>query len=75
MSFAAQAWHPRRRNPTLNSNYNILRKDRRDGYGGSIILIKNTTKHERIEVDTPCDIVFVKVECANNESLTIGSAY
>ncbi|XP_060583415.1 uncharacterized protein LOC132739673 [Ruditapes philippinarum] len=58
-----------------NSNFNIHRKDRRDGYGGSIILIKNTIKHERIEVDSICDIVFVKIECANNESLIIGSAY
>jgi len=38
-------------------------------------LIKDTIKHERIEVDTPCDIDFVKVECANDESLIIKSAY
>ena len=58
-----------------NSNYNIHRKDRHDGYGGSIILIKDNIQHERIDIDTPCDIVFVKIECANKESLVVGSVY
>ena len=58
-----------------NSNYNIHRKDRHDGYGGSIILIKDNIQHERIEINTPCDIVFVKIDCANKESLIVGSVY
>jgi hypothetical protein len=37
-------------------------------------VIKNTIKNERIEVDTICDIVFVKL-VLNNGSLIIGSAY
>ena len=46
--------------PPPNSSYNIHRKDRHDGYGGSIILIKGNIQHERIDIDTPCGIVFVK---------------
>jgi len=70
-------------NPSINdaeilpphSDYSVHRKDRHDGYGGSLILVRNNIQCEKIEIDTPCDILFIKVECMNKETLIIGSAY
>jgi hypothetical protein len=53
----------------------VYRKDRSDGYGGSLILIKDNINSEPVDIETPCDIVFAKIDCINNEPLIIGSAY
>ena len=58
-----------------NSSYNIYRKDRPDGYGGSLLLIKNDIISEPVDVQTSCDIIFRKVQCSDSQTLIIGSAY
>ena len=58
-----------------NSDYNVYRKDRPDGYGGSLLLIKNSIISESVDVSTGCDIVFRKIECSNSQTLIVGSAY
>ena len=58
-----------------NSEYNIYRKDRPDGYGGSLLLIKNNIVSEPLDISTGCDIVFRKIECSNSKTLIVGSAY
>lgn len=60
---------------TPNSNYTIHRKDRPDGYGRSLTLINENIIINPVEVNTPCDILFQKIECINKETLIIGSAY
>ena len=60
---------------SANSEYNIYRKDRPDGYGGSLLLIKNNIVSEPVDISTGCDIVFWKIECSNSQTLIVGSAY
>ena len=50
-------------------------KDRPDGYGGSLLLIKNNIVSEPVDISTECDIVFRKIECSNSQTLIVGSAY
>ena len=58
-----------------NSDYNVYCKDRPDGYGGSLLLIKNSIISELVDISTGCDIVFRKIECSNSQTLIVGSAY
>ena len=58
-----------------NSPYNVYRKDRPDGYGGSLLLIKSDIISEPVDVQTSCDIIFRKVQCSDSQTLIIGSAY
>ena len=41
-----------------NSPYNIYRKDRSDGYGGSLLLIKSDIINEPVDIQTSCDLIF-----------------
>ena len=58
-----------------NSPYNIYRKDRPGGYGGSLLLIKNDIISEPVDIHTGCNIIFRKVQCSDSQTLIIGSAY
>ena len=58
-----------------NSPYNIYRKNRPDGYGGSLLLIKSDIISEPVDIQTRCDIIFRKVQCSDSQTLIIGSAY
>ena len=64
----------RQRRPS-NSPYNIYRKDRPDGYGGSLLLIKSYIISEPVDIQTSCDIIFRKIHCSDSQTLIIGSAY
>ena len=48
-----------------NSPYNIYRKDRPDGYGGSLLLIKSDIISEPVDIQTSCDIIFRKIHCSD----------
>ena len=41
-----------------NSPYNAYRKDRADGYGGSLLRIRNDIISEPVDITTNCDIIF-----------------
>ena len=58
-----------------NSPYNVYKKERADGYGGSLRLIKSGIISEPVDITTNCDIIFRKTECSNSHTLIIGSAY
>ena len=58
-----------------NSPYNIYRKDRSDGYGGSLLLIKSDIISEPVDIQTSCDLIFRKIHCSDSQTLVIGSAY
>ena len=58
-----------------NSPYNIYRKDRPDGYGGSLLLIKSDIISEPVDIQTSCDIIFRKIHFSDSQTLIIRSAY
>ena len=54
---------------------NIYRKDKPDGYGRSLLLIKSDIISEPVDIQTNCDIIFRKIKCSDLQTLIIGSAY
>ena len=48
--------------------YEIFRKDRKDGYGGVLIAIKRNLVYEVIPIDKTCELVAVKITCKHNSS-------
>ena len=46
--------------------YEIFRKDRKDGYGGILIAIKRNLVYEVIPTDKTCELVAVKITCKHN---------
>ena len=58
-----------------NSPYIIYRKDRPDGYGGSLLLIKSDVISKPVDIQSSCDVIFRKIQCSDSQTLIIGSAY
>ena len=61
------------------SDYEIFRKDRKDGFGGVMLAIKSNTNSNPIDIttvtDCDCEIIVRKIECDSNKSLIVISAY
>jgi exonuclease III len=61
------------------SDYEIFRKDRKDGFGGVMLVIKSTINSNSIDIttvtDCDCEIIPKKIECDSNKSLIVISAY
>ena len=68
-------------NPSINSceyfppNYEVIRKDRKDGYGGVLLAVKKDFVIDQMEVTTVVEAVFVKLQLGKNLPLIIGSLY
>ena len=67
-------------NTILNSeifpnSYNIYRKDRNRHGGGVFILIRDTFSTSEITLESPLEIVWIKVHIKNYDDLIIGSFY
>ncbi|KAK3102607.1 hypothetical protein FSP39_012613 [Pinctada imbricata] len=58
-------------------NYEIIRKDRSDGYGGVLLAIKNdlTTDSIHLPPEYDCELVLAKIATGNNQPLIVGAAY
>jgi exonuclease III len=61
------------------SDYEIFRKDRKDGFGGVMLAIKSNINSNPIDIatvtDCDCEIIARKIECDSNNSLIVISAY
>jgi hypothetical protein len=61
------------------SDYEIFRKDRKDGFGGVMLAIKSNINSNPIDIttvtDCDCEIIARKIECDSNKSLIVISAY
>ena len=70
-------------NPNIHSheifppNYEILRKDRSDGYGGVLLAIKKDFIVDTITYppEFDCEAVFAKLSVGKSQSLIVGAAY
>ena len=63
-----------------DSEYNIYRKDRADGYGGVLIALKSDITSDPVEVPKPttsttCEILFRRIHASNNKYAIVASAY
>ena len=56
-------------------NYDIVRQDRRDGYGGVLLGIKNDLIYEKLETRDDVEAVFAKITLDKNKTLIVGSVY
>ena len=56
-------------------NYEVIRKDRNDGYGGVLLAIKKDFVIDAMDIDTTSKVVFAKLQLGKNLTLIIGSAY
>ena len=56
-------------------NYEVIRKDRKDGYGGVLLAIKKDFILDSVEIKTTSEAVFAKLHLGKHSSLIIGSAY
>ena len=56
-------------------NYDVVRKDREDGYGGVLIAIKQNFIFEAITVKQNVECQFLKIQLSNCKSLLIGCIY
>ena len=72
-------------NPNIHSheipppppNYEVLRKDRKDGYGGVLLAVKKDFIIDNITYppEYDCEAVFAKLSFGQSKSLIIGAAY
>jgi hypothetical protein len=59
-----------------SDKYTIVRKDRKDSYGGVLIAYKNDLIGvHRLDLDTNCEIVWIQIKLVGCKSLTIGAFY
>ena len=56
-------------------NYEVFRKDRRDGYGGVLLAVKRDYITDQLETNTSSESVFTKLTIGKNQALIIGSLY
>ena len=52
-----------------------MRQDRRDGYGGVLLGIKNDLIYEKLETKDDVETVFAKISLDKNKTLIVGSVY
>ena len=57
------------------SNYEVLRKDRKDGHGGVLLAIKKDLIIDTVDINTSTEAVFAKLQMGKNVSLFIGALY
>ncbi|XP_072169454.1 uncharacterized protein [Diadema setosum] len=57
------------------SNYELIRKDRIDGYGGVLIALKKDIIFERLHLDLDVEAIFIKISLARKASLIAGVLY
>ena len=57
------------------SNYEVIRHDREDGYGGVLLAIRRDYIFEKLDIDVKTESVFAKVTLDKNRTLIIGSLY
>jgi hypothetical protein len=63
-------------NEFMPPEYKVYRRDRQDGYGGTLIAIKKTIVSEEIEIhDSNLELCCAKVHTIRNHPLIICSAY
>ena len=68
-------------NPSTNSceyfppNYEVIRKDRKEWYGGVLLAVKKDFVIDQMEITTVAEAVFVKLQLGKNLSLMICSLY
>lgn len=57
--------------------FNVYRKDRRDGYGGVLVVVRFDYISEEVNLDNENDIefIFVKILLYYNKLLIVGSMY
>ena len=67
--FVSQTW----RIPS-DFEYEIFRKDRKDGYGGVLIAIKRNLVYEVVPTDNTCELVAVKIAC-QHYSVIVATMY
>ena len=58
-----------------SDRYDIMRQDRRDGYGGVLLGIKNDLIYEKLETGDDVEAVFAKITLDKNKTLIVGSVY
>ncbi|XP_072042006.1 uncharacterized protein [Amphiura filiformis] len=56
-------------------SYEVIRKDRKDGYGGVLLAIRKDYVFDRIETVEDVESVFVKLTLDKNTALIVGSLY
>ena len=52
-----------------------MRQDRRDGYGGVLLGIKNDLIYEKLETRDDVEAVFTKISLDKNKNLIVSSVY
>lgn len=55
--------------------YECYRKDRKDGYGGVLVAVKNTLISQQLDIQTNCEVVATRIEGNHNKSLIVASIY
>ena len=56
-------------------NYSVLRKDRRDGYGGVLVAVKDLSCQELGDLSTDSELTWVKISLVNKKHVYIGAFY
>ena len=60
----------------FSSNYRIFRRDRKDGYGGVFVAVRNSLSSARVEeLETNSEIVWVKIKLVGTKTLYISGCY
>ena len=68
-------------NPTITSseifppNYEVIRKDREDGYGGVLLAVRNDLVYDIIQTGISGEHVFAKLTFGQNTNLIVGALY
>ena len=57
------------------ANYDVIRHDRKDGYGGVLRAIRKDYVFEKVDVESNTESVFAKLTLDKNKTLIIGSLY
>ena len=57
------------------SNYNIFRKDRKDGYGGVLLVLRDNIIAKEYPLDSNCEIVACEVFPCNDTRIIVCSFY
>ena len=57
------------------SNYAVYRKDRNIHGGGIFVLVEKSIPSSVIEIDSPCEIIWVRLYAQNTKDVILGSFY
>ena len=56
-------------------NFDIIRKDRSDGWGGVLLAIKKDFIYDHVEVNVDAECIFAKFTMPKNKTLIVGGLY